>query len=222
MAFILTENRTNWLDKYRYFVYAFVAIFYLVGVLGLINSTTHSLFISLIPFSLLLSFVLILLFHYQSFKAKDTVLLLSIFVISFAVEAVGVATGVLFGDYSYGDGLGFKLWDTPIIIGINWIFVTYITASVVSYVIKNRILLVLISALSMVIYDVVLEQVAPKIDMWSWRNGVVPLQNYLVWFVMALLFQSFMVLSKIELKNRLALTLLVCQMLFFILLIIKL
>ena len=163
-----------------------------------------------------------MLFHYQPFNAKSGVIFITIFLVSFIVEAIGVASGLLFGNYSYGSGLGYKLLETPIIIGLNWVFVSYISASLGCLITRNRFQSILISSLIMVVYDVVLEQVAPKLDMWSWQDGVVPIQNYLAWFFMALIFQILLKISKIDFNNRMSLLLLVCQILFFIILIIKL
>jgi len=47
---------------------------------------------------------------------------LLVFLIGFSVEGIGVATGVLSGSYSYGSAFGFKLFKTPIMIGVNWLF----------------------------------------------------------------------------------------------------
>jgi putative membrane protein len=38
---------------------------------------------------------------------------------------LGVHTGILFGNYKYGNALGLKLNDVPILIGINWFIVVY-------------------------------------------------------------------------------------------------
>jgi putative membrane protein len=39
------------------------------------------------------------------------------------LEVVGVKTGLIFGEYKYGSTLGIKLFEVPLIIGFNWVFV---------------------------------------------------------------------------------------------------
>ncbi|MBK7882949.1 MAG: carotenoid biosynthesis protein [Chitinophagaceae bacterium] len=43
--------------------------------------------------------------------------------IGIAVEIIGVKTGFLFGNYSYGIVLGPKIQSVPILIGINWFII---------------------------------------------------------------------------------------------------
>jgi putative membrane protein len=66
------------------------------------------------------------------------ILSLLIFLIGFSVEAVGVATGILFGSYAYSDVFGFKIFDTPALIGVNGCFLALSTYGIVQYFTKNR------------------------------------------------------------------------------------
>lgn len=38
------------------------------------------------------------------------------------MEAIGVTTGVVFESYAYGDPFGIKIFETHIMIGVNWFF----------------------------------------------------------------------------------------------------
>jgi len=67
----------------------------------------------------------------------------------------------------------------------------------------------------MVIYDLILEQVAPKLDMWQFDSGIAPLKNYIAWFIISILFHTIFQLFKISTKNSLASTILIAQILFF-------
>src|SRR5689334_23098853 len=44
-----------------------------------------------------------------------------VYALTLAAEVIGVATGAIFGAYSYGEVLGFKLLEVPLIIGLNWV-----------------------------------------------------------------------------------------------------
>ena len=70
----------------------------------------------------------------------------------------------------------------------------------------------------MVLYDVVLEQVAPKMQMWFWEADRVPFRNYLVWFLMALIFHTLLVITGLKLKNPLSKIVFSAQFLFFLIL----
>ncbi len=93
---------------------------------------------------------------------------------------------------------------------------TYITASVVDLFNIRIAYKIIAAAALMVIYDLVLEQVAPLMDMWSWQKSTVPIQNYIAWFVIALVFQTIFKVRKIDTYNPIAASVLIIQFVFFI------
>lgn len=195
-------------------------IFYSVGVVGMLLPTTADFFQQLTSFALILSFSVLALSDESEQRQKLVVYLLFIYVSSFAIEVAGVYTGVIFGTYSYGDNLGFKLWETPLIIGANWFFLVYTSAAIFEKTRITPVLKVLLASTSMLIYDIVMEQVAPKLDMWDWKHPSVPFQNYFTWFLIAIAFHIGLLRLKIRIRNKLALTVLLCQFIFFVLLFI--
>lgn len=196
----------------------FIVIFYVIGLAGFMIPPTHELFIMLTKWALLLNFMLLLWFH-ESRLGTPAIIIFSIIALSgYAVEVAGVESGMIFGHYTYGKGLGIKLFETPLLIGINWLMLTYCFASVLQPLKVASPLKALLAAAGMVAYDLVMEQTAPLLDLWSWEGGIVPLRNYLAWFVIALIFQSMLVFSKINMKNPLAKVLLISQFVFFALL----
>ncbi len=197
-----------------------LAIFYSVGVAGMLLPTTQYYFLQLTPFALLLSFFVLAMSDESQQRGKLIAYLLFIYVTSYVVEVVGVHTGWLFGAYSYGDNLGVKLWDTPLIIGANWFFLLYTTAAIFEKTNLSTSLKILFASSSMLVYDIVMEQVAPTLDMWSWKHVDVPFQNYFTWFLIAVAFHIGLKLLKIKIKNELALAILLCQFIFFVLLFI--
>lgn len=195
-----------------------VIVFYAVGVLGLLVPYTQPLFQVLTPFALIFSFILLALYNESKFQTKSLIVFAFIFISSFVIEAIGVETSAIFGSYKYGDGLGIKIFDTPIIIGLNWLFLVYTTTSIFENVKINNSIKILLSSFTMILYDLVLEQVAPKIDMWSWKNNVVPLNNFIAWFALAMIFNSLVKIFKINTNNKISLLLLSVQFVFFVLL----
>lgn len=200
----------------------FVVIFYIVGTLGFLIPYTKDVFIAITPFALLLNVYLLALYH-KKYSARDVVIFGLIFVFGFLVEVIGVNTGLIFGNYQYGSGLGLKLFETPLLIGINWLFLTYASVSVLTSFKLNKLLIVVLAPLAMLVYDFVLEQVAPKMDMWSWFDTSVPVSNFIAWYGIALVFAGLLTLFKINTENPLSKILLLCQFvfLFFLMLILK-
>jgi putative membrane protein len=194
----------------------FLIIFYSVGVIGLAVPFTFPLFKALTPLALVLSIFLLFLFHKFQQNLKTFLVFGAIYALSFAIEAVGVETGLIFGEYHYGGSIGPKLFDTPLIIGINWLFLAYTTISAVDVYRINDGLKVFIASMLMVVYDLVLEQVAPIMDMWYWANDRIPVQNYIAWFALSFIFISMIKIFKINTQNPIARVILLCQFVFFV------
>ena len=157
----------------------------------------------------------ILLFFHKPFNLKFFLALLAVGVVGWAVEAIGTNTGLVFGNYSYGQSLGPKIWRTPFAMLINWMISVYLVTMILRAKIVNIWRLGFAGALIMVIYDILLEPVAIRLDMWSWAGGNPPLQNYIAWFVVS--FPLVMLLGKYTKgsENPLVPIVLICQLLFF-------
>jgi putative membrane protein len=213
---------TNYIDKVRgeikifKEVKKFFIIFYAIGITGLIVPFTYPFFLALFPFVLFFNFIALAKFHPVKIDLKTLTVISGIFLLSFAIEVIGVNTGYIFGTYKYGNSLGFKLLNVPLIIGINWVLLIYTTSSVAEKINIKGFPGIIVASSIMVVYDIILEQVAPKIDMWYWCNNVVPLQNYIAWFVIALGFHFVFKTFKINSQNKLAIVILICQFIFFL------
>ena len=201
-------------------VKSFFISFYVIGLAGMVLPFSFPIFLKLIPLALLLSFFAIFLFHEQKIDLKTIVVFAIIFLAGFFVEVIGVNTGGIFGEYWYGKGLGIKLFNTPLMMGVNWVLMIYLSSSLVSQLNIKPILSVFLASASMIIYDLVTEQVAPVFDMWSWTGNSVPIQNYIAWFLIAVVFHSLVKLFNINTRNFLAPLIYICQFLFFLILLL--
>lgn len=215
-------NKNKYIDKLKSNIrdpremQRFFLIFYTVGILGMSIPFTFPVFLKLIPLAIIISTGILPLFHVAKDRIKPIIVFSAIYVLSFAVEAVGVNTGRIFGSYEYGDSLGIKIFGTPIIIGLNWVLLVYLSSSVLEKARMHAILKVVVASIIMLFYDVILEQLAPVLDMWHWEADVVPLQNYIAWFIIALIFNSMIKIFGIKTSNKLAWVILICQIVFFI------
>lgn len=195
-----------------------LVLFYIIGAIGFMIPTMSKIFFHLTPLALLTTFLFVLLYHEKRYNRKTILLFVFIYLIGLLIEIIGVKTGIIFGSYRYGSGLGIKIWDTPLIIGINWLLLTYTTHSLVSKWQTPTLVRITLGSGMMLIYDIILEQAAPYLDMWSFSNLEVPIKNYIVWFVLAFFFHSLLTLFKIDTRNNMAPKLFIIQLVFFILL----
>jgi len=153
------------------------------GIVG-ITIGYSDFFLPLTPVNLLVSFVLLL--WMVNFDPKTLLALLVPFSFGMITEYLGVNYGYIFGSYSYGANLGPKVGGVPWMIGINWALLTFIMASFVRKSKWHFSLKAAIASGIMVLFDVLLEQLAPAFDFWEFTGGEAPLQNYVGWFGVAL------------------------------------
>ncbi|HOC89793.1 MAG TPA: carotenoid biosynthesis protein [bacterium] len=133
---------------------------------------------------------------------------------AFWLEWAGVTTGKIFGRYAYGEKLQPQLFGVPLAIGFAWLSMVLSSAAVADRLIgawtrraqvrrgleppsvkvtpaSDRALLrILLTALLMLFFDWVMEPAAVRLGYWSWQEGIIPLQNYLAWFLFSFLYAA--------------------------------
>lgn len=110
---------------------------------------------------------------------------------TFLIEVIGAKTGLVFGAYKYGNTLGFKVFEVPLVIGLNWFFIILRAVNIVQKKINSKLLIAFFVGLISTIFDIFLEPVAIKFDYWTWENNIIPLQNYIACFVISFVFTLF-------------------------------
>ncbi|QQL49240.1 carotenoid biosynthesis protein [Mucilaginibacter ginkgonis] len=194
-----------------------VIIIHAVGFVGLAIPTTQPIFLALVPYHLLTMFG-ILIFSYTGKLSKVLFLALILFILGYIAEYIGVHTEILFGKYAYGPTLGFSVAGIPLVMGINWFALIYAAGIVLSTKLENLLLRILIGAALLVLLDVLIEPIAIKFNYWHWNEGIVPILNYVCWFIVASMFLGIFELFRFQSQNRLTLVFLITQFVFFALL----
>lgn len=190
--------------------------FYAVGLLLFLLPCTRGLFISITSLSLLLAVTVVLLFH-RDWNLRTVLWFGFIVVSSFLLEMAGVGSGHIFGSYAYGPGLAPLVHGTPLIIGFNWLLLVYASHDLASRIGRaNPLVRIVAASLVMLLYDAVVEWVAPTMRMWHFGTGYAPLRNFAVWFVAGLFYQSGLEALGIRSDNRPARVLFGLQLLFFL------
>ena len=147
-------------------------------------------------FNMLLCAVLI--FFSSDNWRTEAYLLSGIIIGGFTVEAIGVNTGLLFGTYEYGSELGPKLYGVPLVLGFNWYCVVAACAHLVLKWFPDTLSLIIkaiIVGLFCVLLDYFIEPVAIKYNFWDWENSLIPIFNYVCWFIFASIFASVYLLK---------------------------
>ena len=183
-------------------------LFHVCGMIG-ISYGNKDLFLSFTPINLIISFFLLFVNQIQ-ITQRELLSVFTIFLIGMICEILGVNYGYIFGDYVYLDNLGTKVFGVPILIGINWIILTFITGSISSYIFKKNLKFsILTGAIFMILLDLIIEPVAPLLGFWIFDLPSVPLQNYVGWFLIGLatqfVYQKFVVNKEMPFSTNLLL-----------------
>ncbi|WP_231915269.1 carotenoid biosynthesis protein [Lewinella sp. 4G2] len=165
-------------------------------------------------------------------RNQDTALLwwlVVAYVFTFTMEAVGVATGAIFGEYTYGPTMWAQWLGVPFVIALNWCALTLACNEVAirlvgvprrqerSFLVRS-VFAALIAGILTALYDVVIEPVAIELDYWSWAAVEIPLQNYLAWAAIAFAISLPLHLLGIRFRSPLLLVYFFAQLFFFVVL----
>jgi uncharacterized membrane protein len=128
------------------------------------------------------------------------------FAITLTAELIGVSTGVLFGNYTYSDQLGLKVFGlVPLVIPLAWLMMLYPAFETAALLLPRpparaqrslrtlgtNALLALTAAAAMTAWDLSLDPRMVSDGNWTWRNGGspayfgIPLSNFAGWLVTA-------------------------------------
>jgi putative membrane protein len=223
---VSNENKNN-------LALAIAVIFHIVGLVGILF-INESFFVALTPMNLFLS-VLLLIWTQPQKNISFLLFALVAFVTGFMTEYVGVNHQILFGNYQYGNTLGFKTGGVPWMIGLNWLMVIcgagIMTRTLFRFMTTNKEAIstndmrkysfwiqVGLGALLATLFDWLMEPVAVRLGYWSWMTAEIPFKNYRDWFLVSAFLLFFFFRFGFPKKNQFALHLLLIQTLFFLIL----
>jgi putative membrane protein len=189
-----------------------LVIFYAVGIMGVLFLDASS-FLTLTPLNLLLTLAVIV-FNHKDWK--HSWIFVFTYILGFLVEVLGVNTGFPFGIYRYGEVLGPKLFNTPLMIGVNWLMLLYACNFISSRFGLTLITKALGAAFLMVVLDYAIEPVAIKYDFWTWQDAQPPMANYISWFIIAFLLSLPWQWTKISLNKDISFAVYTLQLVFFL------
>jgi len=190
-----------------------VVITHLVGVAGF-SSPYRDYFIMITPLHLLISTGLLIANQVERNKNFYTAAIIA-YLVGFWIEVAGINTGLIFGDYAYDTALGYKVFDTPLMIGVNWMMLIISIGAVFSRLNANWFVKSIVSAIAMTALDYLIEPVAIVYDFWHWNSDSVPFQNYLAWLITSFVLFAVYYRLRFDKDNPLAIVILGMQIAFF-------
>lgn len=123
-------------------------------------------------------------------------------ILGWAAEAIGTRTGWPFGEYQYGDVLGFSVLDVPVVVPLAWSMMAYPTYVAASSLTERRWLIPVIGAWSLMAWDVFLDPMMIELGGWSWEQPTtdlpfltgIPALNFAGWFAVGLVITAVLLL----------------------------
>jgi uncharacterized membrane protein len=205
-------------NRFRFSLFLLLAV-YAVGISSVLLGQADGL-MQLTVYNLLFA-AGILLYNSDGFGRKYMLWFAIVALAGYLLEVLGVYTGLVFGEYSYGAVLGLSLFSVPLIIGLNWAILVFAVAAVFAHL-KMPVLYKAASAASLMLaYDFFLEPVAIRFGFWTWAGGSIPVQNYAAWWIIAFFMLLGVFYNVSNLKNRLAIYIIAIQTIFFVILILN-
>jgi putative membrane protein len=198
-----------------------ILLFHIVGLTGFFVSSIQPLFLSIVPYHLLLMFA-VMCYSHQTFNLKFSVYVITICCFGYSLEWIGVHQHLLFGYYFYGKTLGFKLNDIPLTIGINWFVLTYAMGTVLQRSpIKSTLLKIVLGAVMLTGLDLAIEPIAVRYNYWHWTRTsgylTAPAGNYIGWLLCSALMLFIFNRFNFAKQNRAGTVLYITQIVFFVL-----
>ncbi len=204
--------------KIKKIAVAVIVIFHVVGLVGFLIPALQPYFMKMVPFHLLLMFAIII-YTYVGDVKRLLLFVSGVFLCGWLVEVLGVHTGKIFGSYYYGDTLGYKIAAVPLLMGVNWVILIFSIGQMVKgFKIRNSILASLIGAFMLITFDFFMEPVAMKFDYWQWDWHIIPLQNYIAWFIVSVILLKFYYALGLKQQKYIGAAMFASQLVFFVVL----
>lgn len=107
-----------------------------------------------------------------------------------AVEAVGVGTGLPFGQYRYQDSLGAQVLGVPVVVALAWTMMAYPAYTVSEALGGGWLRRAVVGGWALAAWDLFLDPQMVREGHWQWQEtgmglAGIPVSNHIAWFVVA-------------------------------------
>ena len=204
----LSENK-----KVMYLGIFIVWLFHVSAIIGM-SVGDSEWFLSKTTINLLVALFFLIL-CYPILSEKSIKVAGFVFMTGMVVEWIGVHNDGLFGSYYYGNNLGPKIYGVPLLIGVNWLTLTFITSAMVMKKLGNKWLEIAVASVLMLFLDFFIEVSAPPFDFWIWPEGEAPLRNFIAWFCIAFVLHYVVQKANIKWNSVFSWQVYLAQLVFF-------
>lgn len=199
---------------------AIIIIMHSVGLYGILYGH-RSYFIKLTWVNLVVTGLCFITWALVEHRKKLLPYLIGFLIVGLAgffIEVLGVHSRKIFGVYAYGLTLGHRVWNVPLIIGLNWSLLVFSVAAITSHLYQNFWIKTAIGASVLTALDYLIEPMAVYFGYWTWSSATIPLQNFLAWWIVSFLMLAFCFAFVKNIHNRLGVWIYGLQLVFFTLL----
>jgi putative membrane protein len=145
-------------------------IVYMASLIGVTMPHQQAWFLYYTPYFMLLNALLLL--FYQKHKTTAWGLFWgSCLLLGTAVELSALHTGALYGSYTFGESLGWKVMKMPVVMPLYWLVVVHSTAVVAARFITKPLGRLLLGTFLSLLLMVLIHLVAPRLDFWTFEAG---------------------------------------------------
>lgn len=201
-------------QKKEYIIIILLYLFQISAIVG-ISLGYFNWFIEKTPLVLGLNF-LTLIYFTEHLNIKFLSVGFLLFLGGMIIEWCGISFSFIFGEYFYGENLGYKLFGVPLLIGVNWMVLVVISNCISKRLVSNKIIVSLLGAFLMVFLDFFIEPNTERFDFWIWTEGEAPFRNFVMWFVFAFLLQLLFSFSTKNKFSKSTVHIYLSQLLFFV------
>jgi uncharacterized membrane protein len=176
-------------------IVALYAALILLRPLGVIPGSLNA------PLNALLPMGFALLHGSKQYRLRDMLVFTAIcLVVSNAFENLSILTGFPFGHYHYSADLGLKLFLVPVLIGLAYLGMGYLSWTLARVILDGRrprrgrtVAVPIIASFIMVSWDLTFDPLASTLGRsWIWHDGGayfgVPISNFLGWYLTVYVF----------------------------------
>lgn len=153
---------------------------------------------------------------------RGIIVIFALQIFALGIETYALATGLPYGQFTYSDSLGYKLFGlTPWSVGLSWSMILIGATAIVHTFLKIKVLTIPAIIATLLAADLVLDPGAVALGYWTYSTGQapyfynVPWTNFLGWIVSGAIGSSLLLLllpKKIPAKAALSL---LCIVLFW-------
>lgn len=188
---------------------------YLLCIPAFMFAQSHALARRFFWVVLLASFIVLLCFH-KKWSREFVIAMLLIGGSGFLLEVLAVKTGYVYGYFLFGPALGYRFWETPVLLAAIWAGNIYSSRQIAAMVANDTFVVSLVSAALVTLLLFFMEPFAVREGMWSWNGPSIPRHRYIGVFIATLVFQYIFSKSVKLSANKLALPAYLVQLGFFV------